>query len=661
MRGPAVDLFLRNLFFEFSRERVVGVSGGLIGIEEPRQDASLIWFFHEVEHLTQLTHPLGVILTALPLRALDLRNDAVKTFSAWDFRNESVEEILDACRRHRELVLAIHVVSDWMQPLLEGLAMVTEFELDHLSGETIRPPASSAIFAEYYNLNHRLMATAEGRRALAGLDASDERLWNEIFGFVERQTRVSRDIRRDGDLLDEVFWGAGDADATWPYFIGYFYVRQLMQRWHGKIDDNSPERLHDRISKAICSVIPMTALPVMVPVGTVDTLGAQVLSSVLELLAGRVHQFVPSDIARIGEGLWKIDASNRLELLLDPAHVERRDGHDPVLLFLVGEMLEHVFGMQEATAEHQQTADALYDLEWGKFVVPAFTRKVLAAALSTDGTTLLLVDERMARELGGRLPAIGLTYFAVEPEVLRELARTDEFDLDSLPRVDLREPGPYRVTTGPRWQLQLGTYVHFWPHGVEEAVPLKLIRVLVNSHKHAMYEDGTTPDDRRARATREEINRRWQPRLAEATDVQRPAIAALIERLEEIVDVSSVAGSAGRRLLASYAEEREKLRRRIRADLAKLVFGNAIDTAELQPRRLAVLADELSNDDLAVLRRALRGGLILTRDCATAVRTDSRDAVERIRAAAMRRLGVPLVRWIDDDPPSVALDVLAPA
>jgi hypothetical protein len=199
------------------------------------------------------------------------------------------------------------------------------------------------------------------------------------------------------------------------------------------------------------------------------------------------------------------------------------------------------------------------------------------------------------------------------------------------------------------WTLHLITYMHFWPDGFgEDAV--RPLRVLASGPGgELLYEADVEEHERKRRQIRDYINVVMRDSLHEALSPSFEPLQRALNHMEGIFETGSLLGEARAQLRDRYGETAiQHVRERIRTWFGEMVFGRDVDLAAIEARRLEVLTEELTHDDVAVLRRALLNGLVF-RPAATREHEmpskSTLDAIDRIRAVAQEKLGVPLVRW----------------
>jgi hypothetical protein len=659
---PAVDLFLRNLTFEFGHDDVVGLPGALIGFDGPLPDERLIWFLHEAEHLTQLMYPLGTLMTAMGLRALDLRNDAARALASPPRTIPEWLQQLQAIGRHADFVILIHQFAEWVKPLLEGLALISEMELVHIGDNEVTPAFIAAVSIELVRVRQMLFATPDGQETLRALAEGDLNPIDDLRAAAEEQIRFARASRIAGDVIDDIFWSPTSGEGTLPYFIGYLFIKKLEQAWRERSPSLTPRQAYQRATVAICSALPMSFLPLCSVADIATGRPSHRAATGMQILISDLLRLSADDCRALGDhGRFFRFVSGSLTTFLDTAGLEGRDQFARLLSQVITSVFE-----QGEEAHLRQTASVLDDIEYAKAIVPVALREVAAVAIDEETSTLLLVDVARAsasadEHSSAQLDMTAVTFFSFEADDLRVFATDIGADLARLPPVRIGA-APYRLRAGDAQQgLVLITYLHFWPEGTNRPEPLRTIRILVGTKGKMMYEAGADEEDVELRRIRDFVNVKYRDNVARAIDGQFNDTREQLERLGRLCEDTSVEDKTVDALLNIYRPETlDTVRNDIRLRLSRMLFGDEVDHAQIRGERLSVVARYLAHDDVAVLRRALRQGLVFSPDCIAPVLPTEAPAacaaVVRIRAAALRRLGFGLVRW-REFPPAIELDL----
>jgi len=634
---PAVDFFLRNLTYEFARDDIVGLPGSMIGLEAPLQDDRLIGFLHEAEHVTQLMYPLGTLMTALGLRVLDLRNDAARAVKAQEFF-----PLAKAIDRYGDCVFSIHLFAEWVKPLMEGLALVSEMELDPFEGDVISRGFAAALAVDAAQWRQKFLRSQEGMAILQAIAAGEINIVDDVRPQAERQIAIGRELRIEGDMIDDVFWGSG-GDGTLPYFIGYLFFKRLEQEWRARVPSLTPRDVHELATVAFCSVLPLAVLPFFdAGIDIERKRPSYELAAAMQYMIDGLPRLSAESIGMLSirERMLRFDGSLNVVSFVDLTGMDGRER----LARLLSPIIVHVFGTNDR-AHLAQTADVLRELEYAKPIVPVAVREVTAVATAADGAVLLLIDA-----------AADLTFFECDAAGLKELAAKCGADVAKLPHVRLGE-APYRLSIGNApWRLMLVTYLHFWPNGVNDGEAVRPLQMLLTTGGETLFESGANDDDIDSRRVRDFANVRYAKFVAEAIDGKLGPLGAIVDRLEPLAG-DELERMVANRLTEIYRPETlDTIRDDIRTRFSHIVFGDGVDHARIRRERWSIMADDLAVDDVAILRRALRNGLVFSRHN-FALAPGAREAVARIRAAALRRLGIPLVRWCDS-PLGIALDVV---
>lgn len=645
---PAVDFFLRNLTYEFARDDVVGLPGSMIGTRAPLQDDRLIGFIHEAEHVTQLMYPLGTLMTALGLRVLDLRNDSARAVKELDWL-----PLVKAINRYGDCIFSVHLFAEWVKPAMEGLALVAEMELQPVEGDVMSRAFAAAVAIEVAQWREKLLRTGEGIRVLKAIGAEEVNIVDELMPPAERQIAASRQLRIDGDMIDDVFWGGGDGDGTLPYFTGYLFFKRVEQEWRARVPSLTPRDVHERATVACCDALPLSVLSFLG--SDPHTPGEQPsaeFSAAMEYIVNGIPRLSAKSIEVLATPDRMLHFNGALDVVAS-VDVAGMDGNER-LGRLLSPIIVNLFSTDD-TDHLRQTIDVLQQLEHAKAIVPVAMREVKAVATAEDGSILLLMDASVTtREVAPN----SLTFFKCDAAALNAFAAVGGAEVTRLPRVRLGE-APYHVTiTNPPLRLILATYLHFWPNGVNDGEPVRPLRMLVTAAGETLFESDASEYDIETRRVRDFANLRYAEYVARAVDAKFGDLRDMLERVEPLAsnDVEQILAA---RLAEIYCPETlERMRENVRTQFSRIIFGRDVNHVRIRRERWSILADELSNDDVAVLRRALRNGLVFSRDNFTPA-PGAEGAARRIRQAALHHLGVPLVRWCES-PPGLVLDLVPP-
>jgi len=697
----AVDLFLRNLYFSFPARDAVGIPGGVIGYPKPHEkEEESVLLLHELEHVNSLTFPVGAFFTALATRANDLRNTTITRYNGLmkrqidtpvpgegpgDLDLEAAEVALLAGNT-AEFGRQVITTCELMAPLLEGLAMAAEMELTESDSSW---SLMLVVGLEYNYYEHILLLTNPAAPALLSDSGHIEGFINDLSNALASQLEVSRKRRLQGELIDRMFfWKPTDehAAARSSYFYGYLFLRRLYQAWRDELPELDFGRFFPIASKLICSVIPMTILPLssLKDYGdkniwlTLPVLFKGMLEGFLSLTGEQI--LLLRDSRRIL--VWSFD--RRTLIPWKSSGGEESEKLTAEENYLLGNFVWHVFDVRDGQGDSAlETLELVRDTERAKFLVRTAVRDVLILGVDEETNTLLLADlERLkgadVGEPQRRLGATAATFFRFTDRSLLQ----QFFDIMGEPARRLKRlrlgNAPYTLAgdTQPI-PAQLQTFCHFWPHGVAHTTegqltmpgtPVDVTRILICPKDSEFYSFTDGPDLRDLAAllrARDRINDVLLWVIPKVFDPDYKESRFILEEIEAIYADDTAAHIAADLLLKRYPPgQLPFIQSKCRAVYSSLLFPAAGPDTEpdLSRRKFNLLADTLTGEDMKSLRRWFRRGVVVSPSkafdpTAQPGRTDDeRAAVERVREAASRTLGIPLVRW-EEDPPRVTLDL----
>lgn len=678
----AVELFLRTLAFPFPARDLVGIPGGFVGLEQPIEEEDLVLLIHEFEHLTALTYPIGMFFTALGLRVHDLRNDIsrrglqLRGEREIDGESTAVLDLALVCAQTAEFARLILTTVELFTPLLEGLALLSEMELDYRGRKDLSLACMSALGLEAHYHAHR---TAIMDRNLLPHVVS-EQFVEQLIEKLEDQIERARDLRRAGDLIDAVFWPQDSvrANEAFPYFAGYLFLRRLYQEWRREMDTLELEDFTNLASRLVCSVFPLSLLSVYSFEDRPGRAMSEYLPSLFcELLEGALS-LSQSDLVLLRDSRlllswdWKerrlraLPEQNVAEKIEDVAQNERR---------LVSEFIWSIFDCRSPDDSRlRELAEALELLEDCKFLTPTAARPVMVAAVDDKLKAALLVDlSRMVEQTAGSSHAIPIeaaTYFLFRQDEFVEFLALMESENYTLPRVQLGN-APYIVKRLRKKDVKalLVTVCHFWPEGVADEVdgkliygtknPIAFVRRLACEGERVFREQSEQDDFGVVLALRGKAESLLKGiRLALQQDYEEPRKILLF--LEKMINPESLGCTMVRVALDQYCPGlHSRLQANCRAIYDRVLFPKLESgvAQDFHDRKLRFLGERLDPSLSRILRRWLHAGLVLDRrgSCRSETGEPMEAAVASIANEARAILGIPLVTYKDGQ---VLLDLL---
>lgn len=647
-----------------------------------------------MEHLLALTFPLGMVFSALVLRAHDLDSAAARRYS--EFRAALINEggvqengelelaalgATVAAGRHAEFVTLALTTAELMLPLLEGLALVAEMESDEATWGWL-----AAVNLEYLHFEHGVALTnRELHRHLL-----DPRVRGEVFRDLatafDRQVEHSRERQLLGDLIRLVFRrevSDPNPERLAPYFYGYLFVRRLYQEWSSRVPDLEFSAFLHGATRLCYSVIPHTLLPIF-------SLESHTPPTASEALTPLFSELLEACLGLRGEEIRRLTEIDRAEWLLRlelgsgrlvPLFPEAADLDLDAQVSI--EIMLHVFDAHDPEVpEFQETRDVLDEIGQAVRLNRVAGHIVLLVGVDEEERTVVLAEPARTRpgtEDSGQwlVGPNGATFFTFETNeelhAFMDLVRRRGAEL---PAVRLGE-APYRVPVpGQGTVAQLETFCFFWPNGVPRlkdgevvrSAPVEIVRVIAMDWEGQpraclSYSGGSAPANlQRLLRTRDHLNRSLSQSIPEilAPDLRRPQF--ILREIEAVMPGGSLEEAAAQLVLAQQTPERlRRFRTESRDTYARVLFPRATEELRvaLSESKLEALAPLLGSD-MSSLRRWLRTGSVLTPHRAAAVSTNpvaDREAVERIQNIVRAQLGVPLILF-RDFPARVELDLV---
>lgn len=704
----AVDLFLRNLYFTFPARDVVGIPGNIIGFPEPHQkeeDSALL--VHELEHINSLMFPIGPFFTALAFRAHELRNNMTTQFielqdehlaiieKGGDFDSkilsDALKVVLDSSQMAEFARLEL-TTAELMAPLLEGLAMLSEMELEERDSTW---SWMLAVGLEYNYHEHRLaLNDSKQHKLLEQDDDVRDEFVERLFKALEAQLKLGRERRLQGELIDRIFFPATNDDRALtgaPYFYGYLYLNRLYQEWKGRRPDLEFERFASLASKLLCSVIPLTISPIYsiqdhggdVMSNQLPTILKELLKDFLSLSAGQIRHLED----RGGLHIWSlVDSEFKPWGADETPNKEAQRTENKV----IADLIVSIFDLRDTNdPKVGETIEFIKVLERSKFLVRTGAREVFVIGIDEEAGAAILADpKRLTKEENQNqalLKGDGATFFKFQDgAVLKKFISVAEGASPGLARVKLGE-APYKVKSNQRvFPAHLQTFCYFWPFGVPQddpagtfltSPPVRIVRVLFcraesepESNSVAFLDGPEIGDLAALVSTRDLMNRDMHSHIARALNPEFADSRFILGEIESLF-FDPLTKDVAAQMLSRYPEgQLPAIQARCRGVYTSLLFP-AMDKDPEQVvslQRLNALARELGRADMTTLRRWLKKGITLQPGKAYELGIDGRTredeqlSLGRIRAAALATLGVPLVNY-SDDPPRIILDLVPPS
>jgi hypothetical protein len=676
----SVDLFIRSLDFDFQRALVVGLPGDILGLEVPTSGHSLPVLIHELEHVRTLMYPLDGLFISLGLRMADLRLVAVERFNHWTdkirssnfdvLREEAYQALFDTERAARFSRNVLYT-AELMLPLLEGLALLAELEIG--SAEASRS-WDMAIAIQYEHFRRvKLMENPKNRSIFDGATEEAKSNVREILArTLEKRLEVSRQDRRLMFRRRLFFREKFDSNprASTPYFLGYLFIRRLYEAWSKRVPDLAFGRFYHIATRAFCEVVPMSLLRLYTldPKRFVTDNFTAVFSWTLEMLLSLLQ----GDIERIEiaeEPLaMRPDASDRGEVyVLSPAGVHFDE--IAVMKFIQWSVFD---SSDLNTADEAAKTEELLRLERSKFLTPVATLMIRIVAVDEELRAAIIVDPTVVgnEEHGGPVEKRGVTFFAFSSDDDFSLfLSTYESHDQKIPRIE-RHADRIVIPGDTPLPGFLRTYLFFYPSGlprVGDNTPRSAVvmiqTLLVDDEKsrrlfisaggvedHVDIVNGLA-DRERAGVLRKHIQAALQPSFDE--------FRYAIEQIDTLYsDYRKESGSALRAIPKGWFAQTQT---ECAAVYTSTLFPRCDALETIRTEKFSFLQAYLSRPDFLLLQRCLLKGAVLhperRYEVSSASEKSVSDAVNRIRAVCIEKLGIPLIR-LQLGPLAVVLDLL---
>lgn len=671
-RDASVEIFLRNLSFPFRSRGHVGFPDGLVGLSEPDPSGELACLIHELEHITQLTHSLGPIITALGLRAIDLHNNMVRTFN--DMRKDRGRDVVDvgiAAIESLNFSFLLMLTGEFFTPLLEGLALFSEMEHEPIEEETFSASAGSAFLLELSIVTHRMQLTLREDALRMSKDAEEIAAFTEtLTRMFSRQLASSRQHRKDSGLARSLFWGEGNASEDMrhePYLLGYFYVRRLESEWRKKVPGLSRSEFLKLATRLICDAFPRNLLSVFQGAKFRGVDEHDCILNIFQLLL-EIALLLPR------EEIEKLRCNDIFGLYLRATppqicstpctELEKEEDHNSNSDWLFEEILLSIFNTDKSNDSRvAETYELLYRTERSKFLVRIGQCPVRLVGFDCDFPALFLIDASRPICSGDR--SSGLTYLEMSKEGIDLLWRKTGVDPRKLNKLVVgRLPDTLHLDeAAPTFTII--TYLRFWPKGLpapgdDNVKPVEVVHVLFDERRgEAFLPDPTDADLASCLAFRDHMNKQFLPAVVKALD---PGFKVTCDVL--LGGLLRASNALEETVLSNYLTRLESswistVLQRCRGVYRELLFpckkksGKRSNSEKSSYVLLRGLAKSLAHDDLAVLNRWLKDGLILHPNGVISLETslaikEAKDVAGRISRAAIRHLGIPLVECTED-------------
>lgn len=654
----SVDLFLRGLRFEFPVRDIVGIPGGMVRADEPYEEGTLAVLLHELEHIFTLTRPIGPIFTALAVRAHDLRNEMAAKFRRVTERfaagvpggepypeslNDELSAAVFAAIKQAEMARTVHCFAELMAPLLEGLALMAEFEV---TGDWTW---HTVLNMEYLHWTHFLFLDDRDAYASA-MGESREEAVGLLYDALEQQIAAAREIRRNESSVDRMFFDQGDRDSvrTAPYFYGYLFFVRLFQEWKRRLPSLDMHTFFHGAVGWAGLVVPLTLLPALsVDHKTLKNssrllpgLFGDLLRDALSLPAPQIEQL----LSRSGPLVW----------IYGEKHFAIPEWYRDGVRFyhnLTAQLMVTVFGFKSADEEVFKTVEVIDTLEAAKAMVHTASRQVYVVAVDDELHALLIAEKDRIK--GGEVGRDGATWFRFAEEGTYQifLSRADD-KTEPLQRVSLGS-GQMKVSGKRFVPAGLLTYLYFWPHGLPGAGeklrrPISLVRVLLHGEgdERRAFVDAGGEDTKRVGKLvrdRDEANRLLDA-VARALSPDYSDVRYALGELEVLAEEGSMAKVMASAFMATFPpDDLDRLRASCREVYCRVLFP-AADEPSVTAKRFDLLRADIGEAARKTLRDCLHRGLMLTHNRRCEAKAGEEEAFDVIRQAALKSFGVPLVR-----------------
>jgi hypothetical protein len=711
----SVNQFVRSLAFPFEMQTVTGIPGAFFGPSTKNADERCALLMHELEHLITLTSPLGLFYTGLGLRLKDFHDDTVRHFNDW---NERVQQdvfegmhaealaIAEELAKTSRLAKSVLCVSEYILPLLEGLAVIAEMELTQdEDAHTFTMMLSFEYWRGYY-----LSLLADPRQILDFQDDKKrEAMVSALLDDLQVQLEDSRSIRRLilGDRLFFREQSTAEIHASSPYFFGYMFVRRLLGQWKQTAPGLPCAELYGIARVAVSSLLPLTLLLANAKAHLQEDSGTTINESTLSAAIQGLLTFSEWKLRQISRGeLLAIDVEGK-QL---PRASGTPDADDDAVSWVIAGLFP---GLSSELCK--QTRQGLWAIERSKFVKQFHTAQVLVAGVNEKHKLALLLDSSTIRRVDSDSVGGGSgTWFPFKPDEFTEFLQVHDAEDERLSRIDLQKP-PIRVSAPQKILLgKLSTYCVFHPFGVTSAdgtdnltMPMAIVQRLSIDGKESarIFESGLFPRaDFSGIIEWHPINARFAEGVSNALEPSlekyRATGTSILQLYQHLVAakalVDAAAGGAeGIKQDGGDGESREKdeftpqsefdqywervidacliaigetspewhqqMQSRCRAFYAGLLFPKCRDAEVLSISKLDVLEGHLATEDLDKLREWLLYGAVIDRNKSCSIPKEQIDAVpldvQRIRSVCDSVLGVPVIRFSPEQG-SVLLDLV---
>lgn len=647
-RHGAVELFLRQLQYSFPRRDIVGLPGAMAGIPDVFAEDSLARLIHELEHVTQLSYPVGSLLSALGLRAHDLHNHQAKGLMA--LRNTYFNEggvvdrkaslaVLDGARAAFESARTLQAVAELFKPLLEGLALASEMELSVSLGDHLSSGAVGALNLEMLHFEHKIeLRGKEG--FFQGLSEDPkflEIVLKEVFPYFASQVAFARKMR--SKAFRNMLWGGStkeEDEHIEPYLVGYLYLRKLNARWRRILPTLSDHDFYRRATKLVCLMLPVRLLPLLSVSGAENSRDLDRTVEYFSALLQSALDYSHSDILRL-------DSPALLADLLGAQAGPTSDGSavpDLVNLWL-SHLVHVVLGHNEADEGSTESFEFLFELEQVKPILPVALKAVALLGYDARSGCLLLVDRDRDADADRRV-----TYVKMEPGTLTRMWSATGIDPGKLNPFTIGQPPYPSSTKNLPPDFWLATFLKF-----SNGAYMSQMRILFDSKKTAFVAAPTSDDLMKLLPSLNQFTTSFLPGVYRALDPRHGLVRQVFEEIAMLCADADVA-TVAREVAALFDREDRQLPANAwsrRAYLGLLFPGLVGRSANLGVHvALREVRDSISHDDLAALNRWVREGLMLhsADDGPPHVGTATAGpdgALERIQEVSRRILGVDLV------------------
>jgi len=351
-----------------------------------------------------------------------------------------------------------------VQPLLEGLAMMTQMEGDWANDGWASLTITSL---EYLYHQHRVLLAYPELAAALDNEEERKRFAEDLVDAFARQVSSSRtDVLED--LVDNMFLEEkGTEGSSAPYFYGYLYLRRLYQEWTRRMPELDFNTFYGLATKLVCALLPPTLLP-FYSLRNLHFNGAQfpvlfrdLLMSFLSLSRSQI-EFLRDTHELL---IWNL-ATHQIEKLREQGPVTP-DEQAEYEAELFTRILWYVFDLRKS-GESSETRRVLDSIERAKFLINTGIRQVLVLGVDEEQNVAFIVDIGRKKS-GSKIGQInfdqsGSTFFRFQDEtVFRQFLEMFETGNNKLRRHRLGS-GPYKFTAAdyivPAW---LRTLCYLWP------------------------------------------------------------------------------------------------------------------------------------------------------------------------------------------------------